>query len=96
LSHKEFDYRVPRIDSEKLLPEEELLTWTMDSLDQALCRAHEIFLGDLSDETEDELDKLMPTLLQAGYVKRSGESSSGVFWSFTDRGVARGQELGCL
>lgn len=68
----------------------------MDSLDDALCQAHEIFLGDLSDETDAELDDLLPPLVEAGYVKETGHSPTGSFWAFTESGVRRGEELGCL
>jgi hypothetical protein len=68
----------------------------MDDLDDALCRAHEIFVGDLSDATEGELDDLLPRLVEAGYVKETGHSPTGSFWAFTESGVRRGEELGCL
>jgi hypothetical protein len=65
----------------------------VDELDQALCRAHEIFLQDLSDETEIELEALLPPLVAAGYVEEDERLDA---WSFTDKGVRRGEELGCL
>jgi hypothetical protein len=68
----------------------------MDQLDKALYRAHEIFLGNLSDETDAELENLLPPLVKAGYVKESGHSPTGIFWAFTESGVKRGEELGCL
>jgi hypothetical protein len=68
----------------------------MDSLDDAIFRAHEIFLGDLSDATDAELDNLLPPLIEAGYVKEWGHSPTGSFWAFTESGIRRGEELGCL
>jgi len=66
----------------------------MDELDGPLRRAHEIFLDDLSDETDEELGKILPLLVDAGFVAIDGESPSGYFWRFTPAGVARGEELG--
>ena len=68
----------------------------MDSFDDALGRAHEIFLGDPSDEADAELDHLLPRLVEAGYVKETGHSPTGSFWALTESGVRRGEELGCL
>ena len=68
----------------------------MEDLDKALCRAHEIFLGELSDETDEELHDLLLLLVEAGYVKESGHSPTGSFWAFTRSGVKRGKELDCL
>jgi len=68
----------------------------VDPLDRDLCRAHEIFLGDLSDATDAELVDLLPPLIEAGYVTESGHSPTGYFWAFTKSGVERGEELGCL
>lgn len=67
----------------------------MEPLDKALCRAHEIFLGDLSEETDAELDDLLPALIEAGYVEERGHSPTGSLWAFTESGVRRGDELGC-
>jgi hypothetical protein len=49
----------------------------MDRLDRDLLRAHEIFLDNLSDETDRELGELLLQLEKAGYVEISGESRSG-------------------
>jgi hypothetical protein len=68
---------------------------SMDKLDRDLCRAHEIFMENLSDETDTELAKILPALIEAGYVKESGHSPTGSFWAFTKAGVERGKELGC-
>ncbi len=73
-----------------------------DSLDKALCRAHEIFLEDLDDEKPGELDALLPPLIEAGYVSEEPwgedyEDSEGwSLWRFTEAGVRRAEELGCL
>jgi hypothetical protein len=66
----------------------------MDELDRALARAWEIFIEDLSDETDRELGELLPQLTEAGYVATSGESTSGHFWRFTPEGVERAESLG--
>lgn len=66
----------------------------MDDLDNQLTRAWEIFMADLSEETDAELGELLPALLAARYVETSGESPTGHFWTFTDAGVARAKALG--
>jgi hypothetical protein len=66
----------------------------MDTLDGALRRAKEIFLEDLSDETDSELAALLPALVEAGYVRESGHSPTGSFWAFTAAGHARADALG--
>jgi hypothetical protein len=66
----------------------------VDTVDAQLTRAWEIFMGDLSDETDAELGDLLPPLVEAGYVKYSGESSTGHFWNFTPAGVERAKTLG--
>jgi len=63
-------------------------------LDQVLIRASEIFLEELSDETDSELGELLPPLVEAGYVAIDGESPTGYFWRFTKQGVRRQEELG--
>ena len=67
----------------------------MDALDRALCRAQEIFLEDVSDEPETELEELLPPLIEAGYVHEEpwGEDSGWFLWSFTDAGIKRADEL---
>jgi hypothetical protein len=67
----------------------------LEALDRDLCRAYEIFLDNMSDETEKELDELLPGLIQAGYLEESGHSPTGSFWAFTTAGVKRRKELGC-
>jgi hypothetical protein len=66
----------------------------VESLDQALARAWEIFIDDLSDETDAELEDLLSPLAAADYVTISGDSLTGHFWSFTPEGVKRSQALG--
>ena len=66
----------------------------MDDLDRTLARAWEIFIGDLSDETDAELGDLLPPLVDAGFVSITGESPTGYLWSFTPEGVARAEALG--
>ena len=63
-------------------------------LDQSLVRAWAIFLEDLSNETDEELDALLPPLVAAGYVLIDGDSPSGHFWRFTPAGVDRAAALG--
>lgn len=66
----------------------------MEHLDTTFRRAWEIFIGDLSDETDAELEALLPPLVDAGYVEISGESPTGHFWVFTPDGVAHARALG--
>lgn len=66
----------------------------MDDLDRQLIRAWEIFVADLSNETDAELGDLLPSLVAAGYIETSGESPTGHFWTFTPAGVERAKALG--
>jgi hypothetical protein len=66
----------------------------MDDLDRALTRAWAIFLEDLSDESDAELEGLLPPLTNAGYVRIDGESPTGYHWRFTPEGVERAKALG--
>jgi hypothetical protein len=66
----------------------------VDELNRRLGRAWEIFLEDLSDETDAELSHLLPPLVDAGYVTIDGESPTGHFWRFTSKGVQRAEALG--
>ena len=68
----------------------------MDQLDAALYRAHEIYLEDASDELDAELNRLIPLLLDAGYVNDRDWGDGWSLWSFTEVGIKRGEELGCL
>jgi hypothetical protein len=65
-------------------------------LDKDLCRAHSIFLADVSHATDAELEEILPDLVEAGYVREDGNSATGSFWRFTEAGVRRAEELGCL
>jgi hypothetical protein len=67
-----------------------------DSLDQALCRVHEIFLDDPSEAAYAELSELLPALVEAGYVTESDYGDGWSLWGFTPAGIARGEELGCV
>lgn len=66
----------------------------MDEVDKALARAWAIFDEDLSDQTDAELDALLPPLVSAGYVLIDGETPSGHFWRFTPAGVERAAAIG--
>jgi hypothetical protein len=66
----------------------------VDDLDMTLARAWAIFPEDLSDETDAELNALLPPLVAAGYVLIDGESPSGYHWRFTPAGVERATALG--
>jgi hypothetical protein len=62
---------------------------SMDELDEALRRARELFLSDPSDESDDEIEKLLPRLADARYVEVEEDR-----WGFTSAGRARAEELG--
>jgi hypothetical protein len=66
----------------------------MDEVDHVLSRAWEIFLEDLSDDTDAELGELLPRLVDAGYVAIDGESPTGYHWRFTPEGMKRAEALG--
>ena len=68
----------------------------MDPLDEALCRAQKLFLEDSSDVVEDELSKLMPGLVEAGYAEESDYGDGLMAWGFTKAGIERGEALGCI
>jgi hypothetical protein len=68
----------------------------MDDIERCIIRASEIFLGNVSDETDAELEELLPPLVEAGYVVIDGESPTGHFWRFTPEGVRRQESLGLL
>ncbi len=67
----------------------------MNAADKALCRAWELASEDITDAVEDELNALVPILVEAGYASEEpwGEDSGWVLWAFTDSGVARAEEL---
>jgi uncharacterized protein (DUF58 family) len=63
-------------------------------IDNHLSRASEIFNGDLSEDTDVELEHLLPLLVSAGFVVIDGESPTG--YRFTPEGVRRQTALGVL
>jgi hypothetical protein len=67
----------------------------MDALDKALSRAREIYLDDCSGELDAELGKLLPSLIQAGYVHEEpwGDDPDWFLWRFTNAGRKRADEL---
>jgi hypothetical protein len=64
-------------------------------VDEQLCRAWTLCIEDWNDEVEDEIGKLLPTLIDAGYVRTYGHSRTGFLWRFTSAGVASAEKLGC-
>ena len=60
--------------------------------DVALLRAWNLGMDDegWSDEVMGEADKLLPVLLEAGWVSVDDEACT---WAFTPEGVARAEEL---
>jgi hypothetical protein len=64
-------------------------------VDEALLRAHEIFLEELSSQSDAELENLLPSLVEAGYVREEpwAEGSRWFLWSFTKAGIKRTEEL---
>ena len=65
-------------------------------LDKLLLRASEIFLGELTYQSDAELREILPPLVAAGYVVIDGVSPTGEFWRFTPEGVERQEQLGLL
>lgn len=71
----------------------------MDSLDEKLLRAWDLFFEGESDETERQITEVLPSLIEAGYVRQEPwgkdyEESEGWFlWHFTEVGVQRYKEL---
>jgi hypothetical protein len=65
-----------------------------EELDEIFLRALKLKLEDTTDENEAALEKLIPTLVKAGYAEESGHTSTGFFWAWTDRGIERAGELG--
>jgi hypothetical protein len=61
----------------------------VDEVDAVLARAWELFLENTTDEVMDELEPLVPILVDAGYAE-----ADEVAWRFTPKGVARAEELG--
>jgi hypothetical protein len=65
------------------------------AVDKTLCEAWALASGDWTDAIEDELGRLLPVLIDAGYVRTYGHSRTGFLWAFTDAGVERVEALGC-
>jgi len=61
---------------------------TSDEVDSALLRAWALFIDDPTDEVDDELERLLPKLVAAGYANVEDDR-----WSFTREGVARAEQL---
>ncbi len=70
----------------------------MDLLDEKLLRAWELSLEDFTEDVESELNVLVPTLVEAGYVQERpwGDDPDNFLWSFTEAGVNRSKELEAL
>jgi hypothetical protein len=56
--------------------------------DDALIQAWRLAVEDLTDEVEDELETLIPKLVEAGYAETDGWT-----WNFTDKGIERAEAL---
>lgn len=69
----------------------------MDPLDKALCRAREIFRSETSPDLDAELEDLLPSLVEAGYVDQEpwGDSPDWFLWRLSESGRDRADELGC-
>jgi hypothetical protein len=66
----------------------------VEPLDEKLRRAEALFLGDLREDV-DELNALLPSLIEAGYVEEKpwGDDPGWFLWSFTEAGRRRSREL---
>jgi hypothetical protein len=60
----------------------------LESPDRELLRAWDLFIQDPTDEVFDELERLLPTLISAGYA-----DADEYTWSFSDTGIARAEAL---
>jgi hypothetical protein len=60
--------------------------------DEALIRAFNLGMDDAgwTEEVMDEAERLLPTLVAAGYAARDDEANT---WWFTKKGVARHNEI---
>ena len=56
--------------------------------DEALARAWELAHGDFTEAEQDELDRLLPTLVDAGYAEAHEDT-----WRFTPKGVERADSV---
>src|SRR6476619_5218465 len=67
----------------------------MMDADTALMRAYGLGMDEAgwTDEVLEEADKLLPTLVAAGYAAVDDETSTSYTWRFTDEGVARIREI---
>ena len=59
-----------------------------DDVDAVLSRAYVLALEDATDEVYDEFEKLLPPLIEAGYVESDGNT-----WRFSPAGIQRAKEL---
>jgi len=60
----------------------------MDNADTILIRAWELWLADPTDEKDEEIEKLIAPLVDAGYAEVEGYT-----WGFTPEGIKRAEEL---
>jgi hypothetical protein len=67
----------------------------VESLDEVLRRVWQLALEGPSDQIDEEIDRLLPNLIDAGYVDEFGHSPTGSLWRFTEKGVQRVEALGC-
>ncbi len=70
----------------------------MDALDEKLRRVEAIFLQDLTEDCDEELNALLPPLVKAGYVEEKpwGNDTGWFLWAFTEAGRRRCRELEAL
>jgi len=70
----------------------------MDAVEKTLLRVCELSLEDHSEENDAELGKLLPPLVEAGYVHEEpwGDDPAWFLWRFTEAGIARAKTLGCF
>jgi hypothetical protein len=63
--------------------------------DTALIRAWDLGMDDAgwTEEVMEEADKLLPILVAAGYAAVDNETSTSYTWRFTEKGVARVDEI---
>jgi hypothetical protein len=63
--------------------------------DTALMRAWDLGMGEAgwTDEVMEEADKLLPTLVAAGYAVVDDEAGTSYTWRFTEKGIARANTI---